>query len=144
VACAAGFGAAPEALAWQALLIWARQQRMAGDLQGHRFFGFSNRKPTPGNPNYGCEQGVTVGPIEQPARDVIIKKYSGGLYAVTRCQGPQNNYETWKDWLIWCEKSEYIAAHHQCREECLSIELLRPDNVPWDSVFFDLYLPSAG
>ena len=143
VACATGFGAQPEMLAWTKLLAWARQQGIANDFRGHRFFGFNNPSPTPGSPNYGYEQWITVESVEQPEGDVTVKDFEGGRYAVARCQGPQTIYETWKELLVWCENSPYAFAQHPCLEECLSVELLGLDEVPWDKVFFDLYMPVA-
>jgi DNA gyrase inhibitor GyrI len=143
VASACGFGPEPEGLAWTKLLTWARQQGLGGDFQGHRFFGFNNPSPTPGSPNYGYEQWITTEAGEQPEGDVTVKVFEGGLYAVARCQGPQNIYETWKALLVWCENSRYTMAPRQCLEECLSKDLIGLNEVPWDKVIFDLYLSIA-
>jgi DNA gyrase inhibitor GyrI len=143
VASASGFGAEPEALAWTKLLAWAQRQGIPNDFHGYRFFGFNNPSPTPGSPNYGYEQWITAASAGQPDGEVSIKAFQGGLYAVARCQGPQNIYQTWKDLLVWCENSRYTMAQHQCLEECLSTELISLSEIPWDKVVFDLYLPIA-
>jgi len=143
VARATGFGPEPEFLAWAKLLAWARRQGIADDFQGHRFFGFNNPNPTVGSPNYGYEQWITVDSAAQADSDVSIGECPGGLYAVARCQGVQNIYETWNALLIWCEKSGYSIARGQCLEECLSVNLVGLDPAPWAEVWFDLHLPIA-
>lgn len=145
VAYAIGFGKEPEYLAWTALLTWARQKGLFPGREGggQRFFGFNNPSPTPGSPNYGYEQWLTVGPEAGAEGEVQIKDFSGGLYAVARCQGPENIYPTWKDLVVWGENSQYKMAAHQCLEECLSPELLNLPETPWEKVVFDLYLPVA-
>ncbi len=144
VAYAIGFGKEPEGIAWNKLMTWAEQAGLLADLRAHRFFGFNNPDPTPGSPNYGYEQWMTVGPeVSAVGEAVKIKDFAGGLYAVARCQGPQNIFQTWQDLLMWCENSAYKMAAHQCLEECLSTDLIRLAEVRWEKVFFDLYVPVA-
>ncbi len=133
VAAALGFGPSPEAIAWDKLLTWMKSQGLS---QG-RFFGFNNPSPTPGSPNYGYEQWVTVGPDAQPAGDITIKDFPGGMYAVARCKLPQIT-ATWNALSAWREDSPYKAAHHQWLEECLS-----PVRTPFDDLVMDIYQPIA-
>ncbi len=137
VACASGFGASPEEQAWKTLLDWAARKGLLADLKVQRFFGFNNPDPSPGSPNYGYDQWMTVGPDMEPEGEIKIKEFPGGLYSVVRCEGLPNP-EIWKQLVMWCEVSPYKHAHHQWLEECLT-----PPGTPWEETVFDLYLPIA-
>jgi DNA gyrase inhibitor GyrI len=134
VASAYGFGEQPEMQAWETLLAWARSKGFK--LAEHRFFGFNNPSPSPGSPNYGYEQWITVMPGEKHAEGIEIKEFSGGLYVVTRCEGLQNISNIWKQLAIWREESEYNEAPHQWLEECFTPEAARLEDY-----VFDLYAP---
>jgi DNA gyrase inhibitor GyrI len=136
VASAYGFGEQPEYIAWQKLLNWARSQGF--NLQEQRFFGFNNPNPSPGSPNYGYEQWMTVGPEAEAAEGIEIKEFSGGLYAVTRCEGLQHITEIWMQLAVWREDSPYQEAHHQWLEECFT-----PEAEQLEDYVFDLYAPIA-
>jgi DNA gyrase inhibitor GyrI len=135
VASAYGFGEQPEIKAWTKLLDWAESQRIE-DLSKHRFFGFNNPNPSPGSPNYGYEQWMTIGAEVQPAEGIEIKDFPGGLYAVTRCEGLQHITDIWKQLVVWREDSKYKEAHHQWLEECFT-----PKAERWEDYVFDLYAP---
>jgi len=137
VAAALGFGAGPEHQGWEKLFAWIQRQGIT-DLKAHRFFGFNNPNPSPGSPNYGYEQWMTVGPEAKGDGDVTIKTVPGGLYAVMHCQGIPN-HQIWGVLMKWRDQSTYRAAHHQWLEECLTPD--RPsDEAKWE---FDLYWPVA-
>jgi DNA gyrase inhibitor GyrI len=136
VASAYGFGEEPEMQAWDTLLSWARSKGM--NLKDHRFFGFNNPNPSPGSPNYGYEQWMTVNPEEEPAEGIEIKEFSGGLYGVTRCEGVQHITEIWMQLAIWREESKYQEAGHQWLEECFT-----PEATQLEEYVFDLYAPIA-
>ena len=141
VAAALGFGDQPELQAWNLLWNWVKAQGLTEKTKEHRFFGFNNPSPSPGSPNYGYEQWITVAPNVSAAGEVKIKEFAGGLYAVTHMQGIPNP-EIWQQLVRWCEESKYKLAHHQWLEECLTPTLamaIRPED-PWE---FDLYLPIA-
>jgi len=142
VATAHGFGSSPEELAWTKLLTWAQTQGLLEEIAAHRFFGFNHPDPSPGSPNYGYEQWMTVEATMQAGEEVEIKDFSGGLYAVTRCKGVPNP-EIWQNLVAWQENSRYTFAHHQWLEECLTPQLFIPGNPPpdLDQLEFDLYLP---
>ena len=137
VACASGFGESPEREAWDKLLAWAESQRLE-DLKAHRFFGFNNPDPSPGSPNYGYDQWMTVGLDTEAAGEIKIIEFSGGLYAVARCERLDNIGQVWKQLVTWREDSAYKLAHHQWLEE-----LLTPPATPPQDYIFDLYLPIA-
>ena len=135
VAVAHGFGPGPEGVAWEKLLAWMQTTGLRPEE--HRFFGFNNPDPSPGSPNYGYEQWVTVGPEVQPSGDITIREFSGGLYAVTRCALPQIT-ETWRRLAAWREGSPYRCASHQWLEEALSLAV-----EPLEELVLDIYLPIA-
>jgi len=134
VASALGYGESPEELAWKKILAWAKSEGLLEDLTAVRFFGFNNPDPSPASPNYGYEQWITVGPEVEAQGEIEIKDFSGGLYAVTRCQGIPSISATWKKLVAWLEDSPYERAHHQWLEECLP---------PLEDNVFDLYAPIA-
>jgi DNA gyrase inhibitor GyrI len=132
-----GFGAGPEHKAWEKMRAFMQQKGYMNDLKAHRFFGFNNPDPSPGSPNYGYEQWITVTPDVEPEGDVRVKSYGGGLYAVAHCQ-LSHITETWKQLIVWREGSRYKPAHHQWLEECLT-----PFYEPEGDIAFDIYLPIA-
>ena len=135
VASAHGFGEQPEEQAWTKILNWASSQGFE-DLSQHRFFGFNDPNPSPGSPNYGYEQWMTVGPEVEGDDDIEIKDFLGGLYAVTRSEGLQNITENWMKLAVWREDSKYREAHHQWLEECFTLDA---ENL--EDYVFDLYAP---
>jgi DNA gyrase inhibitor GyrI len=140
VACAHGFGESPEGQAWDILLTWAKPKGLLNDREAVRFFGFNNPDPSPGSPNYGYDQWVTVGPDVEAEGEVTIKEFSGGLYAVARCEGISNIGKVWKQLVRWQDDSPYKKAHHQWLEEFLSpLDVMDQP----DQYVFDLYLPIA-
>lgn len=136
VACSHGFGESPESEAWDKLLAWAKPKGLL-DVP-HRFFGFNNPNPSPGSPNYGYDQWITVAPDVKAQGDIQILDFPGGLYAVAQCKGVSTIGDVWRELVIWREGSPYKTAHHQWLEELLT----PPDSTPDDYVF-DLYLPIA-
>ena len=143
MASALGFGASPETEAWEKLLSWAGSEGLLNQISAQRFFGFNNPDPSPGSPNYGYEQWMTVGPDLEAGEPVEIKAFPGGRFAVTRCQGPNNLGSTWKNLVAWVEDSAYKMANNFCLEELLNPELmLTPvDQIDFEEFLFDLYLP---
>ena len=136
VASAYGFGEQPELQAWNTLQTWAKDQGI--NLEEQRFFGFNNPNPSPGSPNYGYEQWITVDPEAKSAEGIEIKEFPGGLYAVAPCEGLQHIGDVWKQLVVWREDSKYQEAHHQWLEECFTPEAERLEDY-----VFDLYAPIA-
>lgn len=136
VAASLGWGTQPEDQAWTTIMDWIKAQ--APEIMGARprFFGFNNPDPTPGSPNYGYEQWVTVEAGAHPTAQISIKDFPGGLYAVMRCSGIPNPV-IWQKLVRWVEASKYRIAHHQWLEESLD------PYKPLDELEFDLYLPVA-
>ncbi len=139
VASAYGFGPNPEEQAWNKLLGWIKQNNLSETLKGQRFLGFNNPSPSAGSPNYGYEQWVTVNIGTQGGKEISIKEFKGGLYAVARCKLGTIT-EAWKKLIVWRENSHYKPAQHQWLEEFLAWPI--DQKIGMDSEF-DLYLPVA-
>jgi AraC family transcriptional regulator len=133
---AAGYGPEPEGIAWDTLLKWAEPIGLLS--QPHRFFGYNNPNPSPGTPNYGYDQWITIAEDVPVAEPIKIKEFPGGRYAVARCKGVQNIYATWQQLVAWRETSPYRMGQHQWLEE-----LLTPPGDEWEKAQFDLYMPIA-
>ncbi len=131
---AAGFGPEPEGLAWKALLDWAGPIGLLS--RPHRFFGYNNPSPSPGSPNYGYDQWITIDAAIQAEAPIKTEEFPGGRYAVTRCEGVQTIYATWQKLVAWREASHYRPGQHQWLEE-----LITPPGGPWGTAQFDLYMP---
>src|SRR5512139_3204528 len=133
---ASGFGPEPEGSAWETLLKWAEPLELLS--KPHRFFGYNNPDPSPGSPNYGYDQWMTVDASVQAAAPIKIKEFPGGRYAVTCCEGTQNIYATWQKLVAWREASHYRPGQHRWLEE-----LITPPGGEWEKAQFDLYMPIA-
>lgn len=143
VAAAHGYGPGPEGIAWEKITAYIQQNRLLEDGQTHRFFGFNNPDPSPGSPNYGYEQWVTVSPDAQPGDEVELKQFSGGLYAVTRASLAEIG-ETWQKLVAWRERSAYHYGGHQWLEEMLTYDPDKTvDDMGIENVILDLYMPIA-
>jgi len=138
VASALGFGESPENIAWDKIRAFARARGL--DTAQVRFFGFNNPNPSPGSPNYGYEQWMTVGPEVQAEGDIVIKEIPARRYAVTQFKGLENIGRVWQELVLWFEDSPYHKPPHWC--ECLE-ELLTPLDAPFEEYEFNLYLPIA-
>jgi effector-binding domain-containing protein len=136
VVSAHGYGTNPEEQAWSKILTFAESQGL--DLEPARFFGFNNPNPSPGSPNYGYEQWMTVGDEIDGEGDVIVKEIPARRYAVTRCEGLNVIGETWRQLVLWFEDSPHRKSPHW--DQCLE-ELLTSPHVPYEEYTFDLYLP---
>ncbi len=137
VAYALGFGPSPEPIAWDNILAYGKAKGLLEDLNQLRFFGFNNPNPSPGSPNYGYEQWMTVGDEFEAEGEVKIKEFSGGLYAVTRFKDLNKIGNVWKALVVWQEDSKYKHGNHQWLEEQRS----PPDTPSFEDMVFDLYLP---
>ncbi len=147
VASAIGYGEQPETEAWQKILSWMKAHDQLNDLKTERFFGFNNPDPSPGSPNYGYEQWVTVPADAQAEGEIKVFDFPGGFYATLDC-GLYNIGEAWGELVNWQAGSKYRMAPGQCLEECLTPEIiisasdgtpLTPENV--GNTRLKLYLP---
>jgi DNA gyrase inhibitor GyrI len=148
VASALGFSASPEIDAWNTLLDFARTKKLIDSPQDVRFFGFNNPNPSPGSPNYGYEQWMTVGSEIEASGPVKIVDFPGGLFAVARCHGLDTIGQTWQQLVEWWQDCPYQQADNYCLEELLSPELfINEDGTlanleeKMHEIIFDLYIP---
>ena len=132
---ALGFGAGPEEQAWEMIFAFAREHGI--DIREQRFFGFNNPNPSPGSPNYGYEQWMTVGPEVEAEPPYEIKQVPAGRYAVTRFTGIERIGETWQALVAWCEEHGHRISSEYGR--CLE-ELLNPGEQDPGTWTFDLRL----
>jgi effector-binding domain-containing protein len=139
VAVAHGFGESPEPIAWDKILAFARDKGI--DTGQVRFFGFNNPDPSPGSPNYGYEQWMTVGPEVEAEGEITIKEIPARRYAMTNFRDLNKIGDTWRQLVLWFEDSPHQKPPHWC--ECLE-ELLTPPDTPIEEYIFNLYLPIAG
>jgi DNA gyrase inhibitor GyrI len=134
-----GFGESPEGVAWDRLIAWLKQDNHMQLAEKARFFGFNNPNPTPGSPNYGYEQWMTIPEDFQVEEgDVRVAEFTGGLYGVAHCD-LSNITEVWQKLAAWREDSPYKPAYHACVEECLT----PPLEGVIGNLEFDLYVPIA-
>lgn len=138
VAASYGFGSSPEAIAWEKLNAFVVKRQLGNDGQEHRFFGFNNPSPSPGSPNYGYEQWITVSHEVEPDGDIQVKDFQGGMYAVTRAR-LVNIFDTWQQLAAWREKSHYHSGSHQWLEEAINLTPGQP--IDEQQMELDLYLP---
>lgn len=153
VASVLGFGPNPEELAFSKLYAWARPLGLLDDPEKHPIFGFDNPSPSPGSPNYGYELWLAVGSefrLDESAQEVSLKEFSGGRYAVTRCEVPEADGmgatdpaytiipETWKKLITWREEHGYRFGGHQWLERVVH------EQRPGIQFILDLHMPIAG
>ncbi|MHA2060594.1 MAG: GyrI-like domain-containing protein, partial [Candidatus Ranarchaeia archaeon] len=135
----------PENDAWVKMRTWAEPKSFLTNLKEHPVFGFNNPNPSPNSPEYGYEFFMKVGPKVKAEGDIKIKEFTGGLFAVLRCNlgeeiksefFKKNNFlESWKKLTDWVKTSEYEPTKSQCLEKALD-----PD-VTADKQILELYHP---
>lgn len=125
VACYRAASPTPEADSAGYLSEWVAQQDLAGPL---RHFGFDVEvTPEQQAADFrGYEVWMTVPPEVQPAADVTVRDFEGGLYAVTTIDQPfvapfELIPAAWKylhEWVIASDR--YQSGNHQWLEELIS------------------------
>lgn len=140
VASFSAYSSTPERDAWRKMVAWAQARGVLTYPHGQRIFGFNNPSPTPGNPNYGYEFWLTVGPEVEGVGEVEIKEFPGGTYAVGRCESLAVIGERWQQLVQWQQASGHREGRHQWLEEHLEPAEIGPE--PDEaSLVLDLYLP---
>ena len=152
VAVAHGFGASPELEAWHKTVNYLKSRGRLDQMADLRFFGYNNPNPSPGSPNYGYDQWVTIDDDEPVGDDLKAYDFPGGKYAMTSFQGLSNITAVWGRLVQWHEDHGYQKPPNylQCLEELTNPELfILPDGKLDDSeaamelLVFKLYLPVA-
>ncbi|ACL69124.1 AraC family transcriptional regulator [Halothermothrix orenii] len=129
----------PEPRAWEVIFKWAKKYNLL-QLPGTRFFGFDNPSPTPDKAVYGYEFWVTI-PHKNfnIPEEMKIRKFSGGLYAVTNTNFREFDVgERWKQLYKWVKESEFSYREGICLEEHIT---LTGYNLDINTVQLDLYEP---
>jgi len=135
----------PESDAWKKMRAWAEPRGLLEDIDKHPVFGFNSPDPSPGKKEYGYEFWIRVEPDTKPSGEVEIKKFKGGLYAVTTCKLKEeleseffkkNGYlKSWKDIVDWVKSSKYRYGKHQCLEKA------HEPGASEEELILDLYCP---
>jgi DNA gyrase inhibitor GyrI/DNA-binding HxlR family transcriptional regulator len=117
----------PERDAWERMRSWAEPRGLLEDIGKHPVFGFNSPNPSPGQKEYGYEFWIRVEPDTQPSGNVELKKFQGGLYAVTTCKlkeeleseffKKEGYLKSWKNIVDWVKSSRYKFGKHQCLEK---------------------------
>ncbi len=141
VVSALGFGPSPEEEAWKLIGDFADARGLDMWSEEHRFFGFNNPDPSPGSPNYGYEQWMTIDADVAVEAPYEVKQIPPGRYAVTGFTGLSHITDTWKALVGWFhDEGHQISCD---RDRCLE-ELLPPFGRPPEEWRFDLYLGIDG
>ena len=139
VACAHVIGEDPEHDASMKLRGWAEPKGLLNDLEKHPVFGFNNPNPTEEQKEYGYEMWIRVDQDVESEREITVKDFPGGLFAVTTFKlvnDPNGNMpEVWMKLYEWVKASEYSWAKTQ--------ELEKPHDLSSsdEDLMLDLYLP---
>jgi len=135
----------PERDAWEKMRGWAEPRGLLGDTGKHPVFGFNNPDPSPGQRQYGYEFWIQVDQETEPEGEVKMKKFEGGLYAVTTCKlkeeleseffQERGYLESWQRIVEWVKSSKYKYGKHQCLEKA------HDPGATEDELILDLYCP---
>ena len=137
VVAALGFGPSPEEEAWRLIEAFAEDHGLDMWSGEHRFFGFNNPDPSPGSPNYGYEQWMTVPADVTAEAPYEIKHVPAGRYVALGFTGLEQIGANWKHLIGWFE--EHGHALPADRERCLEELHTSTDQAP-ETWRFDLYV----
>lgn len=128
----------PEFDAWNVMKQWVKKNQL--HLSPFiRYFGFDNPSPSIEKDEYGYEVWVMTDKDIKEDNIIKIKKFEGGLYAVTTNTYLPEIGKTWKKLIKWVEKSKYsIRSNDMCLEEHIVIDL---EDLGTENIQIDLYLP---
>ncbi len=148
VASVRAISTTPERDAWEKMRSWAEPRGLLEDIGKHPVFGFNSPDPSPWQKEYGYEFWIRVEPDTKPSGDVEIKKFQGGLYAVTTCRlkeeleseffKKEGSLESWKNIVDWVKSSKYKFGKHQCLEKA------HEPGASEDELILDLYCSIEG
>jgi effector-binding domain-containing protein len=131
-----GYGKEPEMIAWNKLIEYATSLNIYDPENPPSTYGFNNPNPSDGSPNYGYEIWLPVEADIEPAGDLRIVDFQGGLYGVTTFKNLFDIGKVWGELVKWRESSKYLPGPHQCLEELK----ISPENPP-EEYIFNLYIP---
>ncbi|MFW9809520.1 MAG: effector binding domain-containing protein [Candidatus Thorarchaeota archaeon] len=135
----------PEEDAWKKLVAFAEPRGLLKDQKKNPIFGFNNPDPTKGQEEYGYEFWIRIDSDMKLDEGVTKKKFSGGLYAVKRCNLTKEATseftqehgvsESWFRLTEWLKSSEYKQGSHQWLEKSVN------PNKPDEDLLLDLHMP---
>jgi DNA gyrase inhibitor GyrI len=141
VAALRGYGASPEAAAWEKARAWAASRGQLDELSAQTVFGFDNPPPAAEGGDYGYEIWVAVTPGFEPEGEVKVAEFGGGLYAVLACPVEGDPWRTipaaWAKLHDWAQAHGYDTGSHQCFEK------YRNPGAPLETLVLELYYPIA-
>jgi DNA gyrase inhibitor GyrI len=96
----------PEEDAWKKATAWLKRKGFLKKDAPIRVFG-RNNWPTQNREPYGYGFFIPLTP-DIKIKDSVLSRYiTGGLYAVTRCEGVENVHEIWGKFWEWIKQSEH-------------------------------------
>lgn len=145
IASVHAFGESPEQKAWEKMEAWAGPIGLLDDIGRHPVFGFNNPDPSLDSDEYGYEFWLVVDSEVESKPGIELKRFEGGLYAVTTCNLSdevnsefflsEGYLESWKKLYDWVEESSFKQGGHQALEKPLDPRVAESELV------LDLYFP---
>ncbi|MGY5864145.1 MAG: effector binding domain-containing protein [Candidatus Thorarchaeota archaeon] len=145
VASVQAISKSPEDDAWKKMVSFAEPKGLLKDLKKNPVFGFNSPNPSKGKEEYGYEFWIRISSDMKLEEGVEKKKFSGGLYAVTRCNltkeatssflHEHGQLESWANLSEWFKTSGYKKGKHQWLEKSIN------PNKPDEDLQLDLHLP---
>ena len=137
VASVLASGETPEAEAWRRLRQWAIPKGLLSDSDRHPIFGFNNPNPSSDRKEYGYELWIRVDAPEAGEDAAALKKFEGGLFAVTACRlhGDPDIVTTWR--LLW----DCVQGGPYRWRRAQELERVLNPNATEDELVLELYLP---
>ncbi|UCF79564.1 MAG: GyrI-like domain-containing protein [Candidatus Eiseniibacteriota bacterium] len=140
VVSAHALGVSPESEAWDLLCAWAEPRGLLEGNELHPIYGFNNPNPEPGSQEYGYEFWMVVDDSFTDSGQLKLKKFPGGLFAVSRCKLVGDSDGTVPE--IWRDLYEKVkASGTHCWRRAQELEKLVNPGAPADELLLDLYLP---
>ncbi|MDY6965084.1 MAG: GyrI-like domain-containing protein [Halobacteriota archaeon] len=136
----------PEEEAWTKLEAWAKPKGMFDDPAKHQIFGFNNPIPMGESELRGYEFWITI-PDNFPVKDATVKRYPGGIYAVTTCRSVNNIGTAWSKLYEWLKSGEtfklaYPEDYDFENGPALELEHhLNPRVMDVNEIVLDCYMP---
>ena len=100
------FSSTPEEDAWNRAESWAKEKGLLQVDSSIRIFG-RNIYPTENPEPHGYGIYVTILPNIKAEDEIPVRSIPGGLYAVAKCNGPEEMSIMWPALWKWVENSEY-------------------------------------
>jgi len=100
------FSNTPDVDAWSKAEAWAKDKGILNSDSNIRIFG-RNIYPTENPEPHGYGIYITIPPNTKVESEIPVRSIPGGLYVVTKCNGPEEMSIMWPGLWKWVENSEY-------------------------------------